>query len=1116
MGSTPASDDGSFRATGGRGPKTALAVLALLLCIPLAAEAQTTASLRVIIAPQEAIDAGAQWRVDGGAWRDSGTTFTSQWTQRVAVDFQDLAQWRTPEPIQPWVFNGHTKVTTATYYRAIDYDVGDILAQTVWVGDTLQFFVHSEQLGSSATLTAAADPAPVGAMTTDLNTSGGLFAYTPDASDKFPFDVTFTASLPGHPDSPISQRATITPLCELPDEQLVFGLSPELTVPGGGQAHDAADVYVTSRTFTGVFNVYRPGALQAVTITGEEVVLEEGDENGLYERFNYAASPLKNADISTMTINADTLIVRSPLRLPGTNVVINAWELRFEDGAATASLCTTPLSDTTTLAPAQKGETAGKDGTPGEKAGDLILNIGSFHAPRSSLPRFILKGGAGQNAGAGRKGDDGYSPTDGSYLSEYEWGPMRADFGIPVSETINYKPPEDLPHYYYLISYVSNAVPWPWESDYWPSKDSAAKTEWPKNGENAIPSGKPGRGGGGGSVRATLDVESCVDRSSGSPGARALGDGWRGDYWSGGNEGDPRWAIRLWITWTYWFPLYYTANIREEKNPDAPTMPGEIAYVPYADPPGPPGDLRTTSTFTLAPALLRRILASAKDEYLFGDLSKAETRLSKFAELIDAIESTWDPETDYNRTQLEMLTLRDEMRTLLHRIASNLDYFGNPAGWVPMLSFEVGSKAFSDEIDHAVNVMYLGYWVRNMNRDLRDRAQGMRQLQKALAAEVEKLKTAYAEAVETIPWIETEAANITAKTHELREESLALVDELERQAARNLEPSYWEKVLMGAQLGAKISGALAKVFPIGQPYVGAVGGVFDVFGNFDFKNPWGSGLTATLGVADLTATFTDQLYKDKLAEVTKQVKKVDPKDAEISTRTQTLNALAKGTAALSKGLKGVTDVVSKFKVPEADVQAELKKLIAESKEFKDIALKIEDLMEKKKVFMLKLAAATQAVTEFPNLISRDMLAINTLAREIDRAEAALSPETVGYINEIERRARERLLKYHYYMAKAYEYRILRPYPGRLDLEEFNRNILNMAKAASSTCTLTQQDFEALKTPYREQIREAADSIFTEYLKGRIELSAPISFPLTAQQIEQVNSGEPLEINLMEM
>ena len=38
-----------------------------------------TGSLQVTISPQGAIDAGAQWRVDGGVWHGSGYTQTGSW-----------------------------------------------------------------------------------------------------------------------------------------------------------------------------------------------------------------------------------------------------------------------------------------------------------------------------------------------------------------------------------------------------------------------------------------------------------------------------------------------------------------------------------------------------------------------------------------------------------------------------------------------------------------------------------------------------------------------------------------------------------------------------------------------------------------------------------------------------------------------------------------------------------------------------------------------------------------------------------------------------------------------------------------------------------------------------
>ena len=60
---------------------------------------------------------------------------------------------------------------------------------------------------------------------------------------------------------------------------------------------------------------------------------------------------------------------------------------------------------------------------------------------------------------------------------------------------------------------------------------------------------------------------------------------------------------------------------------------------------------------------------------------------------------------------MELSNADMEMQSIMGRIAQSLDYFGNPFGWAPMLSFEAYSAAFGKEIEHAINVMYLSYWL---------------------------------------------------------------------------------------------------------------------------------------------------------------------------------------------------------------------------------------------------------------------------------------------------------------------------------------------------------------------------------------------------------------------
>lgn len=72
-------------------------------------------SLRVTIEPEEARAAGAQWRVGGGAWQDSGATVTGLPTGEHTVDFQALAGWYSPSAQQIVIAANTETQATGTY-----------------------------------------------------------------------------------------------------------------------------------------------------------------------------------------------------------------------------------------------------------------------------------------------------------------------------------------------------------------------------------------------------------------------------------------------------------------------------------------------------------------------------------------------------------------------------------------------------------------------------------------------------------------------------------------------------------------------------------------------------------------------------------------------------------------------------------------------------------------------------------------------------------------------------------------------------------------------------------------------------------------------------------------
>ncbi|MHC4084265.1 MAG: hypothetical protein ACYSU5_03525, partial [Planctomycetota bacterium] len=64
-------------------------------------------SLQVTILPQAAIDAGAQWRVDGGTWRDSDYTEPNLAVGQHTVEYSVIAGFNEPNNRTGRLLTGH-------------------------------------------------------------------------------------------------------------------------------------------------------------------------------------------------------------------------------------------------------------------------------------------------------------------------------------------------------------------------------------------------------------------------------------------------------------------------------------------------------------------------------------------------------------------------------------------------------------------------------------------------------------------------------------------------------------------------------------------------------------------------------------------------------------------------------------------------------------------------------------------------------------------------------------------------------------------------------------------------------------------------------------------------
>lgn len=220
------------------------------------------------------------------------------------------------------------------------YNIGQIPDATVWVGQTLEFSVYSQDLGNPATFFASPLTAVRGMLS--INATTGQFRYTPVPEDKRTFTVRFVARAGARA---ATQDVQITPQQHLPAEQATFGLAPLHPLPDAESDDYIIRHETTSETEIN-FNT-QPRLIRDVVLMGKDLVFQRGHPNHLFESYN------DTADLKSFAIYAERIIVRNALRLPQTEAIIHAREIIFEDPPGPqekAAIITTPRSITTRAA----------------------------------------------------------------------------------------------------------------------------------------------------------------------------------------------------------------------------------------------------------------------------------------------------------------------------------------------------------------------------------------------------------------------------------------------------------------------------------------------------------------------------------------------------------------------------------------------------------------------------------------------------------------------------------------------------------------------------------------------------------------------------------------------
>ena len=1008
------------------------------------------------------------------------------------------------------------------------FALGSIPPLSVWEGETLNFKVTSK-LGAGVKYTVRATPAPSGTMSIDEKS--GAFSYAPNSTDRDELAVAIRASNGAQEET---QTFAITPHPRLPAEFRI--IRHEANPPKRSEyltffEQKDPDKRVFNNTVDYDDSAKPEIQTSQITISGIDIYLERSRTNLLLERLHPSSGPRTN--ITKLIICADTVGIDTELHLPGTQIEIYARRLSFESASDTefGAFKTTPLSVTTK---ASKRDEALR----GQSAGDVHLYVERIEVS-GSKPRLNLRGGNGQPAREGKVGDRGHVVTawDGKFEKlavELNW-----------NDDIQGKASGYTPLFAKIFAHTPIAA-------FWEEDGTVGQNDWPSNGNppKQMP-GFPGHAGNGGTVFTSFPdrVKNVTDLRAGDVGQKAA------DV-PQSEAGSPLKSCHVQCDYKVWaVPPFEKAR------------PGESAFVrrdnlhilekrevqkgPGATAPGPnpnttagkAGQIsplpaaKSGPGYWLHPATIRTILAYGNDAWMSGNTEDARKLLVIYR---DAIEAAGLHMGD----KIEWSALHGELASLIERIDGPYDYYGNPAGWVPLLSLESNLKLYEAEISSAIRAMFLASWMENIQRGKENSATALTQALKHLQDEADKARDNYNAAIVKLSDLDRRITSINPEIDAFYVSLKKLEEELEKTARGDLQ---LEHTLRST---GKLLGGVMQLIPVGQPMLGAFGKGVTALSDIDLEKPFDT-VPEVLGAfsevakqklkpkaEELFTKFKNYLDEEKEKSKTDEKKehkekKADPEKEEFEKSVKKKELAEKVKKYMDEQKEAKSQAIAAFKgfaVPEDEVKERLERVKAETPQYQGLVKQLEPLNEKKTALMQETLAALKTIDDATATILNSQLARIELQVELDKRLEDLSPAVFQFAQAMGQRARHRLLKYQYYLLKSYQFLMLNDLqsvdfraqsmfdaftdyiPGKSKLKPGDDNYLPPSEQGE----LSEKHYKRLAGIFEEQLRGVVNEIIDFYQSSPPKLDGKFGVEITKPQLAILNARRRLDIDLMQM
>lgn len=456
-------------------------------------------------------------------------------------------------------------------------------------------------------------------------------------------------------------------------------------------------------------------------------------------------------------------------------------------------------------------------------------------------------------------------------------------------------------------------------------------------------------------------------------------------------------------------------------------------------------------------------------------------------------------ETAYQHAQIEIATLG-------HRMASHLDYYGNPLGWTPLFSLPMCLGLYETELDYGLKTLLLSRWIAR-------KAASAEEISRIAGQSIENLYRNTDHAVEAIGEQQGQIKSLNDQAQTLQQEIMDLNVRLGHKRSELLGKAEADaRIKSWVNFGVSAISAISQVIPVGQPVLGTLGSMGKTLADniINEKDP-----IETAGpMTDLIGGLLKAKLDDKAGQIVaaaKEQKKGKDKPDQAADTAARLSHVGK---TIGPALNQISSAVQALSVPQEEVDSRLQRLEAECPEFQEMLRDLRSLNLRKIDFAQSLAEALQSLASSYAQITNNLLAVNALHVQRRQQLQRLSHQALLYVKDMEQRARATLVKYLYYLAKSGEYALFRAVPVDYQLTEVTERILPLLEENEQTPKDIEALTETMATLFKSQMHEVEKSAFKHFemeYEDTVELR--LSRDQTPTVIDHLNRTGEAVINL---